>query len=335
MPARTLTTPTLARPVVNVLVTGGAGFIGSHLVTDLLKRGHRVTVVDNFDPFYDPEAKRRNLAGLSSRESFRLIESDLLHVDRAGIDPGERFDVLVHLAARPGIPASIDAPVLHSRINVGGTAAALELARRVQAHRFVFASSSSVYGQGARVPFAESDSTDRPISPYAAMKRAGELLCHAYHALYGLSVVCLRLFTVYGPRQRPDLVLHRFARHMRAGEPLPVHGDGTARRDYTHVDDVLRGVCGAIEYMERHPGRFEIVNLGAGRPVELRHLIHLLADALGATPRIHHLAPRPGDLSHTWADVGRARELFGYHPSVPLEDGIHSFVEWFRTAHAG
>jgi UDP-glucuronate 4-epimerase len=315
---------------VHALITGGAGFAGSHLVGRLLEQGHQVTAIDNFDPFYDPDTKRRNLTAYLTSERFRLIEADLLNLDAANAAGGSEFDLLVHLAARPGIPASIRAPVLYSRLNVSGTAAALELTRHLGIRRFIFASSSSVYGEGARVPFSEESSAKRPISPYAATKRTGELLCHAHHHLYGLSVVCLRLFTVYGPRQRPDLAIHRFARLMSAGEPLPVHGDGSTERDYTYIGDVLQAVEGAIRYTEDHPGAFELVNVGGGRPTPLHHLIEVLADALGVEPRIRSLPPREGDLPRTWADLRKAREIFGYEPSIPLEEGIRRFVEWFR-----
>lgn len=319
---------------MHAVITGGAGFIGSHLVGRLLEQGHRVTAIDNFDPFYDPEVKRRNIAAHLESERFRLIEADLLELDPADGTLRGEFDLLVHLAARPGIPASIRDPVLYARVNVAGTAAVLELAHGLGIRRFLFASSSSVYGEGARIPFSEEDSAERPISPYAATKRAGELLCHAHHHIHRLSIVCLRLFTVYGSRQRPDLAIHKFARLMSAGEAIPVYGGGSTERDYTHIDDVLRGVEGAIKYTARHPEAFEIANLGAGHPVPLHRLIELLADALGVKPHIHPLPPREGDLPRTWADLRKARELFGYLPSVSLEEGIRRFAEWFRVERA-
>lgn len=300
----------------------------------MLEQDHRVSVIDNFDPFYDPENKRRNLAPYLGDERFRLIEADLLELGpvASALEPGA--ELLVHLAARPGIPASIRDPALSSRVNVEGTSGALELARRLGVQRFVFGSSSSVYGIGSRVPFSEGDPVGRPASPYAATKRAGELLCHAHHHLYGLSVVCLRLFTVYGPRQRPDLAIHKFARLMSAGEPLPVYGGGSTERDYTYIDDVLVGLEGAIEYTARHPAAFETVNLGGGYPVPLHHVIRLLAEALGVQPRTRPLPPREGDLPRTWADVRKARELLGYVPSVPFEEGIRRFAEWFQARTA-
>lgn len=316
---------------MHVIITGGAGFIGSHLAGRLLEQGHQVTVIDSFDPFYDPVVKHRNIAPFLASGGFQLIRADLLQLDATDAGLVRPFDLLIHLAARPGIPASILDPVLYSRVNVGGTAAALALAHSLGIPRFIFASSSSVYGEGARIPFSEGDPVARPTSPYAATKRAGELLCHAHHHLHGGSVVCLRLFTVYGARQRPDLVIHKFARLMSAGEPLPVYGSGSTERDYNHIEDVLQGFEGAIRHMELHPGAFEIVNLGAGRPVPLRRVITLLSDALGLRPRIRPLPPRSGDLPRTWADIGKARTLFGYAPHVSLEQGLHDFVEWFAT----
>jgi len=315
------------------LVTGGAGFIGSHLCERLVATGHDVTALDNFDPFYDPAIKRRNVAGLLAGDRFRLVEADIR--DLAGVEAAlgvAEFDVVVHLAARAGVRPSIEEPLLYSEVNLDGTTAMLELARRRGVRRFVFGSSSSVYGNNAKVPFAESDPVERPISPYAATKRAGELLCHTYHHLYGIAVVCLRFFTVYGPRQRPDLAIHKFARLMLSGEPIPMFGDGKTRRDYTFIDDILQGIEGAIGYTADHPDAFEIVNLGESRTTELRTLIALLARELGVEPMIRQMPPQPGDVEQTFADVSRARELFGYAPSTTVVEGIPRFVAWLKQA---
>jgi UDP-glucuronate 4-epimerase len=225
---------------------------------------------------------------------------------------------------------SIEQPLLYSQVNLDGTVAVLELARRRGVRRFVFGSSSSVYGNNPKVPFSEADAVDRPISPYAATKRAGELLCHTYHHLFGLSVVCLRFFTVYGPRQRPDLAIHKFARLMAEGRPVPMYGDGSTERDYTYIDDILQGIDGAIRLSARETPVFEIVNLGESRTTPLRRLIELVAAALGVEPRIERLPLQPGDVQRTFADVTRARELLGYEPTTPVEAGIPKFVEWFR-----
>jgi UDP-glucuronate 4-epimerase len=320
---------------MNVLVTGAAGFIGSHLCERLVARGARVIGVDNFDPFYNVSVKRANVRRLLAEPGFRLVEADIRDVEgMAGALESESSlpAVIVHLAARAGVRPSIEEPVLYTSINVDGTTALLELARRLGIRRFVFGSSSSVYGDSAPVPFREDDPVARPISPYAATKRAGELVCHTYHYLFGISVVCLRFFTVYGARQRPDLAIHKFSRLMAAGEPVPMFGDGSTERDYTFVDDILQGVEGAIAYTAADSPVFEIVNLGESRTTSLARLIELIAEALGVTPRIERLPSQPGDVQRTFADISKARRLFGYAPSTPVETGIPRFVEWFRAA---
>jgi UDP-glucuronate 4-epimerase len=317
---------------MKVIVTGGAGFIGSHLCARLLSQGHEVVAVDNFDPFYDPAVKRAGIAPLAGAPGFRLVEADVRDPDGlvAALADARGAAVMVHLAARAGVRPSIDDPLLYSRVNVDGTVGALEACRRLEVGRFVFGSSSSVYGQNEKVPFSEDDPVDGPISPYAATKRAGELLCHTYHHLYPMAVVCLRFFTVYGPRQRPDLAIHTFARLMAAGEPVPFFGDGSTERDYTYVDDIVQGVEGAIRFTGEHPNQFEIVNLGESRTTTLRRLVELLGESLDVEPRLRRLPPQPGDVPRTFADVTKARALLGYAPSVPVEEGIPRFVEWFR-----
>jgi UDP-glucuronate 4-epimerase len=324
---------------VNVIVTGGAGFIGAHLCRRLLARGDSVVALDNFDPFYEPAYKRRSVDGLRAFPAFRLVEADLLDpaallpaLAAAGVVEGWA-DAIVHLAARAGVRPSIDDPVLYTRVNVEGTVQALELARRLRIPAFVFGSSSSVYGNRAEVPFSESDAVAAPISPYAATKRAGELLCHTYAHLYGLGVVALRFFTVYGPRQRPDLAIHKFTRMLREGRPLPFFGDGSTRRDYTWVDDIVQGVEGAIGYAAAHPGCFELVNLGESDTVTLARLVELLGAALGVRPELQRLPAQPGDVERTCADISRARALLGYAPRTGIEEGIPRFVEWFRGEH--
>ncbi len=313
------------------LVTGAAGFIGSHLCHRLLDRGHEVLAVDNFDDFYDPAIKWRNIAGLVEDPGFTLVEADIREGEALDALPGE-FSCIVHLAARAGVRPSIEDPVLYQDVNVGGTQQMLELARRRGVTSFVFGSSSSVYGNNRRVPFSEDDAVDHPISPYAATKRSCELLCHAYRHLFELGCVCLRFFTVYGPRQRPDLAIHKFTRLLSAGEAIQQFGDGTTRRDYTHIDDILQGIEGAIAYLDAHPGAFEIVNLGESQTVELTHLIETIARALGVEPVIDRLPTQPGDVEQTYADISKARRLFGYDPVTPIETGIVEFVDWYRSA---
>ena len=313
-----------------VLVTGAAGFIGSLLTERLLAGGARVTGIDNFDPFYDPDEKRRNLTGALQHVNFRLLEADC--ADRASLDEGlgdESYDVMVHLAARAGVRPSIEDPGSYVRANVVATQVMLDLARDREIRRFVFGSSSSVYGNNPRVPFSEDDPVDRPISPYAATKRSCELLCHTVHHLYGLGVIALRFFTVYGPRQRPDLAIRKFASLMHQGRPIPVFGDGTTERDYTWIDDILDGVSAAVDRTGSHPGEFHVINLGESRTTSLNHLIRLIGQALDVEPRVERLPMQPGDVVRTYADVTRARDLLGYAPSVPVEEGVPRFVEWF------
>lgn len=318
-----------------ILVTGGAGFIGSHLCERLVSRGHHVVAIDNFDPFYDESIKRRNLAQLSSEPRFSLVEADIR--DPEAVERGIRAvgidaaDAIVHLAARAGVRPSIEQPLLYSQVNVDGTVAMLEIARRLGARRFVFGSSSSVYGNNEKVPFSEDDAVEHPISPYAATKRAGELLCHTYHHLFGLSIVCLRFFTVYGPRQRPDLAIHKLTRLISEGRPIPVFGDGSTRRDYTYVDDILQGIEGALRVTEDAAPRFEIVNLGESETTTLARLIELISGALGREPVIDRQPLQPGDVERTYADIDRARALLGYAPTTTVEEGIPRFVEWFRS----
>jgi UDP-glucuronate 4-epimerase len=316
---------------VKVLVTGAAGFIGSHLVERLLGRGLPVVGIDNFDDFYDPAIKRQNLANVASNPGLQLVEADIRDHEALRALPDD-IDTVVHLAARAGVRPSIQQPLLYQDVNVRGTQELLELARERGIRKFVFGSSSSVYGDSDRVPFSEEDPVDRPISPYAATKRAGELICHAYHHLFEIGVVALRFFTVYGPRQRPDLAIHKFTRLLDAGEPIPQFGDGTTRRDYTHIDDILQGIEGAIDYLERTPDAYEVVNLGESDTVELSRLIRLLGEALGVEPRIEQLPAQPGDVRQTYADVMRARQLLGYHPRVGIEEGLREFVQWYRES---
>ncbi len=314
-----------------VLVTGGAGFIGSHLLDRLVQRGDDVVCLDNFDDYYAPEAKRANVASAAASGRVELVEGDIRDAGLC-MDVVGRADVeaVVHLAARAGVPASLERPQLCEQVNCGGTVNLLEAARRSgRVGRFVFASSSSVYGLNSKVPFAEDDPVPHPVSPYAATKRAGELLCHVYHHLYGLSVACLRFFTVYGPRQRPDLAIHRFARLIEDGRPVPVCGDGDASRDYTYVSDTVDGIVAALD---APPGRigFEVINLGNGSPVRLCELVELIQESLGREAAIERRPPRPGDVPVTWADLSRAQALLGYEPRVPIRQGLARFVEWLR-----
>ncbi|MEJ2153095.1 MAG: NAD-dependent epimerase/dehydratase family protein [Gemmatimonadota bacterium] len=312
------------------LVTGGAGFIGSHLCEALVARGDDVVAIDNFDPFYSRDIKTMNLAGLVDDPRFELIEADVRDQPVAeSILGGNRWDVVVHLAARAGVRASMIDPRGHIDNNVGGTATLLEAMRRTGCERLVFASSSSVYGDSERLPFRERDPVLTPCSPYALTKKAGEDLCQIYHQAYGLTVINLRFFSVYGPRQRPDMAIHAFTRRLLEGQAIPVFGDGSAKRDYTYVGDVVAGVLRAIDHVTRHAG-FELVNLGAGEPTSLSELIQRLADATGNEATVELLPPPPGEVRGTWADIRRAEQLLGFQPETDLATGLAAFVEWYQ-----
>lgn len=317
----------------NILITGGAGFIGSHLVERLLAEGEwQITVVDDFNDFYSPSIKRENIAPYKANPNFRLIEADIRDAGAlAKAFDHTKYDCIVHLAARAGVRPSLKEPQLYVETNINGTMNLLELARTHGVKQFVFGSSSSVYGENEKVPFSEDDPIFNPISPYAATKAAGELICHTYSHLYSLRIVCLRFFTVYGARQRPDLAIHKFAKLISEGKPIPVFGDGTTRRDYTYVDDIIAGVRAAIDYDQSN---YEVINLGESRTVELRELISLIETELGAQAEIDRQPTQPGDVPQTFADISKARRLLGYNPQTQIEDGIRRFVEWFRTSQA-
>jgi UDP-glucuronate 4-epimerase len=311
----------------HILVTGGAGFIGSHLTRRLLARGDRVTVLDDFNDFYDPVRKRDNVAPLLGRPDYRLVEGDIRDeplVDRLYADG--RFDAVVHLAARAGVRPSLQEPILYEDVNCIGTLRLLEAAKRHGPKIFLFGSSSSVYGINEKVPFAEDDAVNQPISPYATTKRAGELLCYNYHHLYGFRTACLRFFTVYGPRQRPEMAIHKFTDLLWRGRPVTLYGDGGSRRDYTYVDDIVEGLVAALDLA---PG-FEILNLGGADTTSLRDLVCWIAAELAVKPRIEYLSPQPGDVPITYADVSKAARILGYSPKVPIREGLRRFVSWYR-----
>ena len=314
-------------------MTGAAGFIGSHVAERLLARGHGVVGLDVFDDFYDPRIKEANLAGARAHDRFREVRGDIRDAALLAGLPDD-IDAVIHLAARAGVRPSIRDPRLYSSVNVDGTVALLELARERGIRPFVFASSSSVYGERERVPFSEDDPVDRPISPYAATKRAGELLCHTYHHLHPIGVIALRFFTAYGPRQRPDLAIHKFAKLIRDGRPLPVYGDGSSARDYTYVDDIVDGVIAALDALVREPDTYEIVNLGESRAVALDEVIRVLGEEMGIEPRIERLPMQPGDVPRTFADIAKARRVLGYAPTTEFRDGIQRFLRWFDAERA-
>src|SRR6266403_222123 len=310
---------------MRILVTGGAGFIGSHLVENLLTGGHEVIIVDDFNDYYDPQIKHSNIAGFA--KDVTVCHVDLRESDSVRtVFDREKVDVIVHLAARAGVRPSIQYPRLYYDTNVIGTLHLLEAARVTGVERFVFASSSSVYGASKTIPFSEDEHLTQTLSPYAATKVAGEFLCSTYSHLYNLRVVALRYFTVYGPRQRPDLAIHQFTRRIYAGQPIDQFGDGTTRRDYTYVDDVIHGTMAAFQY---EGPLFDIFNLGESDTIQLKDLIVAIENVLGKKAKINRLPEQPGDMPLTCADISKARKLLGYKPTTRLSEGLPRFINWF------
>jgi UDP-glucuronate 4-epimerase len=311
---------------MKALITGAAGFIGSHLSERLLAEGWSVVGVDNFDDFYDPQIKRRNIGNCLKNENFLLTEADIRDSDAMDKVIGQDVQIVVHLAALAGVRPSIAQPLLYADVNINGTMVLLELVKKHGIDKFIFGSSSSVYGNNEKVPFSEDDNVDFPISPYAATKKAGELICHTYHHLYGVSVTCLRFFTVYGPRQRPDLAIHKFAKLIEQDKPIPVYGDGTMMRDFTYIDDIVDGVVSA---MTRCVG-FNIYNLGESQPITVNDLIAEMEKALGKKATRQYQPPQPGDVERTYADITKSVRELGYNPKTPIQAGLASFVAWLR-----
>jgi len=312
----------------SVLVTGGAGFIGSHLVDKLIKDGWDVTVLDNFDPFYDHAIKLDNIAAHRQNPNFHLVQSDLR--DRLALRNGlsREYDVIVHLGAKAGVRPSILDPTAYQDVNVGGTQNLLELAKEWGVKQFVFASSSSVYGVNPRVPWSEEDHVLMPISPYASTKISGELLGHVYSHLHGIRFIGLRFFTVYGPRQRPDLAIHKFSSLLLEGRTVPIFGNGSTSRDYTFIGDIIRGIQAAMAYDRSD---YEVINLGSTCPIPLLEMVNLLADRLGVEPQIKFVAEQQGDVPQTFASIRKAKELLGYEPTTSFGDGIEQFVSWLLS----
>jgi UDP-glucuronate 4-epimerase len=290
--------------------------------------GADVWGIDNFDPFYNRDIKEANLAELLEQENFRFNEGDIRDANCVrSILEREKIEMIIHLAAKAGVRPSIEDPVGYQDVNINGTIVLLEAAKEFGVNKFIFGSSSSVYGNNEKVPFSETDNVDFPISPYAATKKAGELICHSYSHLYDIDVVCLRFFTVYGPRQRPDLAIHKFARLIEAGEPIPVFGDGSMKRDFTYIDDIIDGVVGAVKKCKG----YEIYNLGESQPIRLDELIKEIEKALGRKAIINRLPMQPGDVIQTYADVTKAKEKLGYAPATELKTGLARFVKWLRA----
>jgi UDP-glucuronate 4-epimerase len=319
-----------------ILLTGGAGFIGSHVAEALIRRGSKLSIVDNLDDFYAPSRKRLNLQEILSTGSYDFFEADVRDME-ALRKVAERVqpEIVIHLAARAGVRPSIAQPALYESVNVAGTVNLLEIAREFKVQRVILGSSSSVYGITNSVPFCEDDLKTRPISPYAATKLAAELMCYTYTHLYGLTTLCLRFFTVYGPRQRPDLAIHKFTALIESGKPIPVYGDGSMGRDYTYVDDIVAGVVASLDYAPQSTLPFEIFNLGNSHPVRLAELIALLETATGKKAQQERLPDQPGDVPITWANIDKAKRMLGYSPKTSMEQGLRNFVAWYRSTLRG
>ncbi|MGB9975789.1 GDP-mannose 4,6-dehydratase [Thermovenabulum sp.] len=312
----------------HALVTGGAGFIGSHLIDKLLAEGWKVTNIDNFDNFYDRTIKEENIKGHFDYNNYTLIEIDIRDFDALKEKLTGDYDVIVHLAAKAGVRPSIEDPITYQEVNVKGTQNLLELAKNLGVKQFIFGSSSSVYGINPNVPWKEDDHVLMPISPYASTKVSGELMGHVYSHLYGIRFIAVRFFTVYGPRQRPDLAIHKFARKIIEGEPIPIYGDGSSRRDYTYIDDIIRGIRSAMDYDRTI---YEVINLGNNHTISLLEMVKALEEALEIKAKLEFLSPQPGDVPQTWADVEKAKEILGFIPNISYKEGIRRFIEWFNN----
>ena len=316
---------------MKILVTGGAGFIGSHLGEALIEKGEKLVCVDDFNDFYDPKVKEKNVEELIKKDNFKLYREDIRNLDNLKkIFEKEKPDKIVHLAARAGVRPSLLQPILYEEVNVKGTLNVLECARLFGIKQFIFCSSSSVYGVRNRGPFSEEDRTDFPISVYGATKKAGEALCYSYSHLYKMPMTCLRFFTVYGPRQRPDLAIHKFTKLIQEGKEIEVFGDGTTARDYTFVGDIVKGIILALE----KEFDFEIINLGNNNPIQLRELIALIERKVGKKAEQKRMAEQAGDVPLTFADISKAKKLLGWQPETPIEEGIKEFVKWFKASQA-
>lgn len=338
--------------MMNYLVTGGSGFIGSHLVEQLIKNGHSVINIDNFDDFYNYRIKVKNTLESVAKSvdfAFENKERDIQKLifetttknhqlyyqdirDKEGLEKifnKHQIDMVVHLAALAGVRPSIENPVEYEEVNIKGTMNLWELCKKFEIKKFINASSSSVYGNNEKIPFSELDPVDEPISPYAATKKCGEILGHVYHHLYGLDMIHLRFFTVYGPRQRPDLAIHKFTKLMQQNQEIPFYGEGSTARDYTYIDDIIDGILKSIHYLERHQQVYEIINLGENEVISLNQMVSTIEENLEKKAEKKTLGLQPGDVNKTNADISKARSLIGYHPTTPFQNGIKKFVEWF------
>ena len=325
---------------MKILVTGGAGFIGSHTIKKLLEQNNEVICIDDFNDFYNPKYKRESIKEFLDDRNFRLYKQDIR--DLGGLEKifkENKIDVIVHLAARAGVRPSIENSLLYHQVNVMGTVNLLELAKKYSIKNFVFASSSSIYGNSDKVPFFENDRVDKPISPYAATKKAGELICHTYHDLYDINIACLRFFTVYGPKGRPDMAPYKFTELISRGDEIQMYGDGSTYRDYTYVDDIVLGILASIDYVREKSdvsasdggSRYEIFNLGNSNTVKLKYFIEVIEKAVGKKAKIKKMPMQPGDVEKTYADLTKSKKLLNYNPKVSIEEGMENFVKWYKS----
>ncbi len=325
--------------MAKIFITGGAGFIGSTASERLLKEGHDIVTIDNFNDYYDHHLKEENVEIVKEvaekyNRHYEVVKGDVRDYELMNeIFNKHDFDVVIAWAANAGVRPSIEDPRFYIDVNVMGLTNLLECMRNHDVHKLVFISSSSVYGNNEKVPFSEKDAVDHPISPYAASKKAGELICFTYHSLFNIDIHCLRYFTVYGPRQRPDLAINKFTRLMLEGKPIPMFGDGTTSRDYTYVDDIVDGTIRSMNYLLTHENVYDIFNLGGSHPISLKSLIDIIAKELGVTPEIDELPMQAGDVNITYSDFSHAKEVLDYNPQVQIEEGIHEFVKWYKAKY--
>ena len=312
---------------MNILVTGGAGFIGSHLCEKLINLGFKVICIDNFDDFYKPAIKENNISKIIKDNNFKIYRVDICNLEQIDeIFSKNNIELVIHLAAKAGVRPSIKDPLLYEKVNVTGTVNLLECCKNHNISKLIFASSSSVYGGNKKIPFSEDDNVDYPISPYAATKKAGELICHTYHSLYKISVFCFRFFTVYGPRQRPEMAIHKFTRQILNGERIEIYGNGSSSRDYTYIDDIISGVAGSLDKING----FEVINLGNSNSVKLISLVGLIEDITGSKAKLKFVESQPGDVFMTYADIGKAKKMLKYSPETNIKEGLIKFIEWYK-----
>ncbi len=317
---------------MNILITGGAGFIGSHLCEKLIDLNHKIICIDNFNNYYNPKIKENNLKNIIDNKNFTLYRLDILNKEKINeIFSSQKINIIIHLAARAGVRSSLSNALLYEAVNVQGTINLLEACKDYGIKKFIFASSSSVYGDNKKVPFSEDDNVGNPVSPYAATKKSGKLICYTYHYLYDISILCFRIFTVYCPRKRPEMAIHKFTRHILEEKPIEVYGNGTSSRDYTYIDDIISGIISSLDKING----YEIINLGNSKPINLLKLINLIEKAISCKAVIKYADAQPGDVFTTYADIRKAKKMLKYQPETSIEEGIENFIKWYKKKEEG